>query len=143
MNKKTLIIGLATAGILAAGATAPNLADANHYYERGRYQNSGGEWAELRRDRQELWRDEAELARDRADLQRMYRQGASRAAIERKKAEIRNDMREVRRSQEEVRESYIDVRRDGYGYNGYDRGRRQRNDPGWWGWGNGWWNRNR
>lgn len=141
MIKKTFIIGLMTASVLAGTAITPNFANADDYYGRGRYQNNRSEWAELRRDRQELWRDQVELSRDRADLQRMYRQGASRAAIERKKAEIRNDMREVRRSQEEVQESYADLRRDGYGYgynNGYDRGRWQRNDPGWWGWGNGW-----
>ncbi len=96
MKKKTLIIGLMTAGVLAGAAVAPNFADADSYYGRGRHQNNRGEWAELRRDRQELWRDRTELSRDREDLQRMHRQGASRAAIERKKAEIRNDMREVR-----------------------------------------------
>jgi hypothetical protein len=138
MIKKTLMIGVMTAGVLAGLAMAPDFASADYYYGRqGRYYgNNRSEWAELQRDRQELWRDQAELARDQEDLRRMYRYGASPGAIDRKRAEIRNDLREVRRSQAEVQESYADVRRDGYGYDGsYNRGR--------WGWGNGWWNRGR
>ncbi|HKY06913.1 MAG TPA: hypothetical protein VJQ55_01670 [Candidatus Binatia bacterium] len=133
MMKKTLIVGLLTAGLLTGAAAAPKFAAAHDYYGRGRYQNYRSEWGEVRRDRQELWRDQAELARDRADLQRMYRYGASRAAIDRKRAEIRNDWREVRRSQEELSDSYADLRNDRYRYSsGYNR------YPGWWG---GWWNR--
>ena len=67
MIKKTLMAGLMTASVLAGMAIAPHFASADHYYGRGRYQNNGSDWAELRRDRQELWRDQAELARDRED----------------------------------------------------------------------------
>jgi hypothetical protein len=133
MNKKALILGLLTAGVLAGATVAPSFAEANHYGRYDNYRRDNGRWSEVRRDRRELWRDQAELARDREDLRRLYQRGASRAAIVRKKEEIRDDLREVR-------ESSTDLRGDRrYGYDsGYDRG-----DRGWWGWGNGWWNRNR
>jgi hypothetical protein len=144
MYKKALIVGLMTAGVLAGAAVMPNFAEADYYGRPENYRRDNGSWYEARRDRQELWRDQAELERDREDLRRLYQRGASRAAIERKRAEIRNDLGEIRQSQEEVREGYSDLRRDRYGYdNRYDRGRGQSNDQGWWGWGNGWWNRNR
>jgi hypothetical protein len=141
-TKKTLMIGLMAAGVLAGSVVAPNFAEANHYYGRGRYENNRTDSGELRRDRRELWRDQAELERDREDLRRMYRNGASPSAIDRKKAEIRDDMRDVRRSQQEVWDSSRDVRRDGYRYDydgRYSRGGWQRNDSPWWSWGNGWW----
>ena len=127
MDKKGLIFALLTAGVLAGTTAVPSFAEANHY---GRYNNYGrdsGRWSEVRRDRRELSRDQAELARDREDLRRLHQRGASRAAIERKREEIRDDLREVRESANDLR---------GYGYD-------RRDDRGWWGWGNGWWNRNR
>ena len=113
MNRKTFIVSLLAAGVLAGVTSAPISAEAYHY---GRYENyrREGNWAEVRRDRQELWRDQAELARDREELRRLYARGASRSAIERKKAEIRDDLREVRESQEEVRENYSDLDRGRY-----------------------------
>jgi chromosome segregation ATPase len=132
MNKKTLIVGLLTAGILSGAAIIPNSAQAHDRDRYDNYRSYNSRWGELRRDRQELWRDRAELQRDREDLRRLYDRGASRAAIDRKKAEIRDDLREVRESQQELREGYYDYGRDRrYGYdNGWSRN-------GWW----GWWNR--
>jgi hypothetical protein len=54
----------------------------------------------------------------------MYRNGASRREIDRKKAEIRQDMREIAEGRDRLNGDY-------YGYNRYDNS--------WWNWGNGWW----
>ena len=136
MSKKTLVLGLIAASVLSSVVVAlPSSAEANHYGRSGRYENyrrgdRRSDWGELRRDRAELRRDQAELQRDRSDLRRLYRNGASRAEIDRKKAEIRNDVREIRKDQREIREGYADIRRDRYDYDRYY------NSP-WWGWGNG------
>jgi hypothetical protein len=132
MSKKTLVFGLIAASVLSSAVVAlPSSAEANRYgrYEDYRRGDRRSDWSELRRDRAELRRDQAELQRDRADLRRLYRNGASRAEIDRKKAEIRNDVREIRKDQREIREGYADIRRDRYDYDRYY------NSP-WWGWGN-------
>jgi hypothetical protein len=136
MNKKALIVGLLTAGLLSGAAVVPNAAHADRYDRYDNYRRDDARRREWRQDRRELWRDQAELQRDREDLRRLYQRGASRGAIERKKAEIRDDLREVRDSREEVG--------NGYGYYDYGRDRRYGYDNdswwsrnGWW----GWWNR--
>ena len=135
MNKKTLIVGLLTAGVLSGAAVVPDSAQADYRDRYQDYRRDDNRWRELHRDRRELWRDRAELERDRDDLRRLYQRGASRAAIERKKAEIRDDFREVRESHQEVREGYYDGGRNRrYGYDNHDNSW-SRN--GWW----GWWNR--
>lgn len=83
------------------------------------------DWRDRQRDvRRELSRDQAELQRDREDLSRMYRNGASRRDIDRKKAEIRQDMREITEGRDQLNGN-------SYGYNGYDNS--------WWNWGSGLW----
>jgi hypothetical protein len=92
----------------------------------------------------ELRKDHAELQRDRADLSRLYRSGASRSDIDRKRGEIRDDLREIGQDRRSLYSDYGDYRNDRYrngnGYGNYgwygNRGRSDRNDNGWWNWGN-------
>jgi hypothetical protein len=90
----------------------------------------------------ELRKDYRELQRDREDLSRLYRSGASRRDIYRKKAEIRDDWREIGQDRQQLYRGY-----DRYdnGYGNYGRyGSRDRYDNSSWNWGNGWWgNRDR
>lgn len=97
--------------------------------------NGRGAWGELHKDRAELRRDQAELERDRMDLRRLYRSGASREEIIRKRREIAGDLNEIGQDRREIREDL-----DGLGrYRG-------RNGNGWgndgWGW-ERWGNRDR
>ena len=130
MNKLYLTLG--AAGLISLLAFAnPSVADAN---ARNRAKKL---------DR-ELRKDHAELQRDRADLSRLYRHGASRSEIERKRAEIRDDLREIYQDRRQIDGNSFDYRYDRYRYgNGYgndgwygNRGRWDRNDNGWWNWGN-------
>ncbi len=84
----------------------------------------------------------AELQRDREDLSRLYRSGASRRDIYRKKAEIRDDWREIGQDRQQL---YGGSDRYDNGYGNYGRyGSRDRYDNSGWNWGNGWWgNRDR
>src|SRR5687767_1758754 len=104
MSKKKIFLGFVAATVVSTAVlTLPAAGLADHYQRYGRPDNDRrSSWGEVRRERAELQRDLAELERDRADLQRMYRYGAGRGAIDRKKEEIRQDMREVRESQREI-----------------------------------------
>jgi hypothetical protein len=101
-------------------------------------------WREIQKDRAELRRDLRDYQGDRAALQRAYRRGASPAEIARLRGELRESAGEVRESRQELRQDYAELRRDRdrFGHGGrYDnRGNWNRNDQGWWGWGNGPWN---
>jgi hypothetical protein len=152
MNKKTAITFL-TAGIFSLIA----LFDAGLAWaeQRGRHDQSRRESArreidqnrrEIQKDRADLYKDVREYNRDREALQRAYRRGASRSEIERLRNEARQSGREVAESRQELRGDYSELRRDldRYGYSnrgwGNDRGRSDRDNRGWWGWGNGSWN---
>jgi hypothetical protein len=149
MNKKTAVTLAAFGFVSMVGFARPDLSEANHYARQGKHEtarsdrvrwNNRGDWAELRRD-------QGELERDRADLLRLYRRGASRAQIERKKAEIRADLREINQDRRGIWDGWSDLRgaRGRYGYDSrYDNSDRwRRNDPKWWNWGHGWWNSGR
>jgi hypothetical protein len=118
--------------VLAAGIISllvlsmPNTADANSRNRQKKLDQAA---------RHELRKDRNELERDRRDLSRLYRNGASREEIYRKKAEIRDDLREIAQDRGQVGR-YDGYRGDRYGW--YDtRGLRNRNDNGWWNWGRG------
>ena len=153
MRTKTSMALLAAGVVSLLAFGIPNLAEANHYvrhqrHEKARKQAARQEirqdWGELQRDRAELRRDEAELARDRADLRRLYRNGASRGEIARKKAEVRQDLGEIFQDRREIRDDLGELRRDrNQNGNGWEndrwsnnRGRWDRNNDGWRGWGN-------
>lgn len=143
MNQ-TISITLAALGLASlVGLVAPEQSDANDRWRRTSRQvdhrNSRSNWDELGRDRAELRRDQAELERDRADLRRLYRRGASRREIERKKAEIRNDLREIAQDRREIRDDYGSLRSDRYRAGGWSDDRWRRDDGDWWNWSNGWW----
>jgi hypothetical protein len=94
----------------------------------------------------ELRKDHAELQRDRADLSRLYRRGASRSEVDRKRAEIRDDLREISQDRRDLFGNYGDNRYDRYRYGNSDNyggwgngGGWNRNDYGWWNWGNRRW----
>jgi hypothetical protein len=129
MKAKTSM-ALMAAGIVSLLALGtPNLADANARNRQKKLDEAA---------RRELAKDHRELQRDRADLRNLYRNGAGRGDIYRKKAEIRDDLREI----------YQDRRQ----YGNYGNYRRDRNDDrsyGWYGnqggwnrYDSGWWNRN-
>jgi hypothetical protein len=152
MNQKKLVT-LAVVGLLwMVGLVTAEQSQANDYERRANREtarrevdrhNNRSDWAELGRDRAELRRDQAELERDRADLRRLYRRGASRTEIDRKKAEIRNDLREIGQDRHEIWDDYGSSRSDRAGSWSDNRGRLQRDDQSWWDWSNGWWNSNR
>ena len=104
---------------------------------------------EIFKDRAELNRDLREYNRDREALQRAYRRGASPAELERLRNEVRQGRQEIFQDRGEIRDDYAELRRDldqfGLGNGGWqgNRGRSDRNDQGWWNWGNGWWNNSR
>lgn len=126
MKAKTTM-ALMAAGIVSLLALGtPDLADANARNRQKKLDQAA---------RRELSKDHSELQRDRRDLQNLYRSGASRGDIYRKKAEIRDDLREIYQD----RRNYGNYRGDRnddryYGWYG-NQGRWNRHD-------NGWWNRN-
>jgi hypothetical protein len=131
MNK--LYFSLGAAGLLSLLAFAnPSVADAN---ARNRAKKLDSE----------LRKDHAELQRDRADLSRLYRRGASRSEVDRKRAEIRDDLREIGQDRRDLFGNYGDNGYDRYRYGNGDNGwwgnggRWNRNDYGWWNWGNRRW----
>jgi hypothetical protein len=117
--------------LLAAGIVSllafgvPNIADANSRNRQKKLDQSA---------RHELKKDHNELERDRRDLSRLYRNGASRDDIYRKRTEIRDDLREIAQDRQQ-----LGYRDDRYRYGNFDRydnsGRRNRSDNGWWNWG--------
>jgi len=134
MNKSYFTLG--AAGLISLLAFAnPSVADANAR-NRGKKLDQAAH--------RELRKDHAELQRDRADLSRLYRHGASRSEIDRKRAEIRDDLREIGQDRRQIYGNYGDNRYDrsryGNGYGNYgwygNRGRWDGNDNGWWNWGN-------
>lgn len=139
MKTKTSI-ALIAAGIVSLVALGtPNLADANSRNRLKKLDKAANH---------ELGKDTAELQRDRADLRNLYRSGASRGDIYRKRAEIRDDLREIAQDRQQLYGRYGDNRYDNYRYGNYsgygNRDRWNRNDNGWWNWGNSsWGNRNR
>lgn len=151
MRTKTSMALLA-AGIVSLLALGnPNLANADWRSRQKKLDHAAaraqqGARAELYRDRAELRRDYAELERDRADLRRLYRRGASRDEIVRKRGEIRQDLGEIAQDRREIRDDLGELRRDrnqygfGWGNDGWNRGRWRWNDNGWWGRGNDRWN---
>jgi hypothetical protein len=134
MNKLYLTLG--AAGFVSMLAFAnPSVADANARNRTKKLDQTA---------HRELRKDHAELQRDRADLSRLYRSGASRSDIDRKRAEIRDDLREIGQDRRSLSSDYGDYRydpyRNGNGYGNYgwygNRGRWDQNDNGWWNWGN-------
>jgi hypothetical protein len=121
--------------LLAAGIVSllafgvPNSADANSRNRQKKLDESA---------RHELKKDHNELERDRRDLSRLYRNGASRDDIYRKRTEIRDDLREIAQDRQQLGRS-DGYRDDRYRYGNFDRydnsGRRNRSDNGWWNWG--------
>ncbi|HLN83436.1 MAG TPA: hypothetical protein VK355_07460 [Candidatus Binatia bacterium] len=121
--------------LLAAGIVSllafgvPNIADANSRNRQKKLDESA---------RHELKKDHNELERDRRDLSRLYRNGASRDDIYRKRTEIRDDLREIAQDRQQLGRS-DGYRDDRYRYGNFDRydnsGRRNRSDNGWWNWG--------
>jgi hypothetical protein len=141
MKTKTSVVWLAAGIISLLALGLPNVADANSRSRLKKLDQTA---------RHELGKDSAELQRDRVDLHNLYRSGASRGDIYRKKAEIRDDLREIYQDRQQLSRNYGDYRRDRFDqrydnsvWNG-NRGRWNRNDNGWWNWGNsGWGNRER
>jgi hypothetical protein len=135
--KTKISMTLIAAGILSLLALGtPNLADANSRNRLKKLDKAANH---------ELGKDTAELQRDRADLRNLYRSGASRGDIYRKKGEIRDDLREIAQDRQQSYGRYGDNRYDNQRYdNRYDnRDRWSRNDNSWWNWGNNWGNRDR
>ncbi|HEX9263637.1 MAG TPA: hypothetical protein VF977_04660 [Candidatus Binatia bacterium] len=141
MKTKTSIalIAIAILSLIAIGT--PNRASADSRSRQKKLDQAA---------RHELGKDRAEFQRDRADLHNLYRSGAGRGDIYRKKAEIRDDLREIYQDRQQLSGNYGDYRRDRYDrrydnsvWNG-NRGQWNRNDNGWWNWGNsGWGSRER
>lgn len=119
---------LLAAGIVSLLAFAvPNNADANSRNRQKKLDQAA--WRELRKDHNEL-------ERDRRDLWRLYRHGASRDDIYRKRAEIRDDLREIAEDRRQLGR-YDGYRGERYRYGNYER----YDNSGWWNRGdNGWWN---
>ncbi|HVO93954.1 MAG TPA: hypothetical protein VMT22_13985 [Terriglobales bacterium] len=118
---------LLAAGILSLLALGtPNFADANARNRQKKLDKSA---------HHELNNATSELQRDRADLRNLYRSGASRTDIDRKREEIRGDLSQIYQDRGQLG-SYGGHRND-YGWYG-NRSRRSQNDDGWWNWG---WNR--
>jgi hypothetical protein len=152
MNRKIAKTFL-TAGavsLLALGALATAEADQRGRHDRFEHSRRPAARQELHHNRREIQRDRAELRRDmreyhqdRTALQRAHRRGASPAEIGRLRGEVRESGREVAESRRELREDFAEHRRDldrfGYGNSGWqgNRGRWDRNERGWWNWGNG------
>ena len=121
--------------LLAAGIVSllafgvPNIADANSRNRQKKLDESA---------RHELKKDHNELERDRRDLSRLYRNGAGRDDIYRKRAEIRDDLREIAQDRQQFGR-YDGYRDDRYRYGNFDRydtsARRNRSDNGSWNWG--------
>jgi hypothetical protein len=126
MNKPWL--SLLAAGIVSVVAFGtPHMADANSRNRQKKVDEAA---------RRELKNDRNELERDRRDLSRLYRNGASRDDIYRKRAEIRDDLREIGQDRRQLGR-YDGYRGDRYRYSNYDR----YDNPGWWNRGNdGRWN---
>ena len=124
---KNASLTLLAAGIFSLLALSlPDLADANARNRQKRLDEAA---------RRELKKDRDELQRDRRDLSGLYRNGASRDDIYRKKGEIRDDLREIFQDRRQLGR-YDDYRGYGYNYGRYDnRGGWNRNDNGWWNWG--------
>ena len=119
-------LSLLAAGIVSLLAFGtPNVADANSHNRQKKLDEAA---------RRELKKDHNELERDRRDLSRLYRNGASRDDIYRKRTEIRDDLREIAQDRQQ-----LGYRDDRYRYGNFDRydnsGRRNRSDNGWWNWG--------
>ena len=126
MMKKKPILFLA-AGILSLLALGtPNLADANARNRQKKLDKSA---------HHQVNNTTAELQRDRADLRNLYRSGARRADIERKRDEIRDDLSQIYQNRDRLGNygAYRGDRDDDDGYR--NRGRGSRNDDGWWNWG--------
>jgi len=126
MMKKKSILFLA-AGILSLLALGtPNLADANARNRQKKLDKSA---------HHQVNNATAELQRDRADLRNLYRSGASRADIERKRAEIRDDLSQIYQNRDQIGNygAYRGDRDDDDGYG--NRSRRSQNADGWWNWG--------
>jgi hypothetical protein len=128
MMKKKSILFLA-AGILSLLALGtPNLADANARNRQKKLDKSA---------HHQVNNATAELQRDRADLRNLYRSGASRAEIDRKREEIRDDLSQIYQNGDQLGNygAYRGDRdRDDDGWYG-NRSRSSRNDNGWWNWG--------
>ena len=146
MNQ-TISIALAALGLASlVGLVTAEQSEANDRWRRTNREvdrrNNRSDGGELGRDRAELRRDQAELERDRADLSRLYRRGASRSEIERKKVDIHNDLREVAQDRREVWDDYGSLRgeSDRYRTGGWSDDRWRHNDGNGWNWGDGWWN---
>jgi hypothetical protein len=143
MKTKTSM-ALIAAGIVSLVALGtPNLADANSRNRLKKLDKAANH---------ELGKDTAELQRDRADLHNLYRSGATRGDIYRKKGEIRDDLREIAQDRQQLYGRYGDYRYDNNRYDNrygnHDRWSRNdnasRNDNSWWNWGNNYWgNRDR
>ena len=124
---KNASLMLLAAGIFSLLALSlPDLADANARNRQKKLDEAA---------RRELKKDRNELERDRRDLSRLYRSGAGREEIYRKKGEIRDDLREIFQDRRQLGR-YGDYRGYGYNYGRYDnRGGWNGNDNGWWNWG--------
>ena len=126
MKTKTSIY-LLVAGIVSLLALGtPNLADANARNRQKKLDKSA---------HHQVNNATAELQRDRADLRNLYRSGASRADIERKRDEIRDDLSQIYQNRDSLGNygGYRGDRDDDDGYR--NRSRWSRNDDGWWNWG--------
>jgi Skp family chaperone for outer membrane proteins len=125
MIKKTSLVFLA-AGIVSLMAFGnPNSAEANARNRQKKLDQTA---------HRELRKDYGELQHDREDLSRLYRSGASRSDIYRKKAEIRDDWREIGQDRQQL------YRGDSNGYGNDGRyGSGDRYDNSGWNGGNGWW----
>jgi hypothetical protein len=102
-------------------------------------------WRDVQNTRAVLRRHLDQYYRDREALQRAHRRGASRGEIARLRARLAASARRVHARRQELRGDYAELRRDldRFGHDGWydNRGRWNRNDPGWGGWGSsGWWN---
>jgi hypothetical protein len=156
MTRKTSIALLATGIVSLLALGSPNRADADWRSRQKKLdqaaarRHQSGHTTELRKDRAELRRDQAELERDRDELRRLYRSGASRDEITRKKGEIRQDLAEIDQGRQEIRDDLRQLERsqDRYGNSGWGNdgwfgnwGGSNRSDSGWWGRGNDRWSR--
>jgi hypothetical protein len=128
-----IIIALITAGLVSMAVLVdPCLVDASARNRQKKLDKSAlSQWQ----------RDRAELQRDRADLLRLYRSGASRGEIERKRAEIRDDLRKIEMGRGSIFSDFGNHQYGGYPYDTGYRGRWNRYDSGWWNYRNDRWDR--
>ena len=111
---------LIAAGLVSLVALSiPSLADANARNRQKKLDQAA---------RHELKKDSSELQRDRQDLSRLYRSGANRDEIAKKRAEIRGDWQEIAQDRHQLGSPYDGHRRDNYGYGNYGR----YDNRGWW-----------